>query len=165
MDFDNFNENRSLPLLLDRSNRLLTKNLRRIFASRGYTITAEQWMILLLLWQKNGRSQQEIADCIGKDKSTVSPQIDGLEKRNLILRVPDRKDNRRNFVWLTRKGKTLEDALIPLGFANIELAQDGISEMDLNTCKRVLRTICGNLEQAELSAGKFTAKITKDCKQ
>ena len=66
-------------MLLDRSTRDLGISLQRIFKNNGFDITVEQWMILLLLWKKNGRTQQEIANIIGKDKGTISPQIDGLE--------------------------------------------------------------------------------------
>jgi len=147
MDYRNFNENESLAMLLDRSTRDLGVCLQRIFKNNGFDITVEQWMILLLLWKKNGRTQQEIANSIGKDKGTISPQIDGLEKRDLIMRMQDQNDKRHNLICLTRKGREMEDKLVPLGFANIEIAQYGITEEDMKTCKEVLRRICRNLEE------------------
>lgn len=151
MDYKNFNENESLAMLLDRSTRNVGINLQRIFKSKGFDITVEQWMILLLLWQQNGRNQQEIADIIGKDKGTISPQIDGLEKRGLIVRMRNKHDKRRNSIRLTRKGRELEKHLVPLGFINIEIAQQGIPEEDLKICKEVLRKICKNFEAGNAS--------------
>lgn len=55
MDYRNFDENESLAMLLDRSTRDLGISLQRIFKDNGFDITVEQWMILLLLWKKNGR--------------------------------------------------------------------------------------------------------------
>ena len=147
MDYRNFNENESLAMLLDRSTRDLGVCLQRIFKNNGFDITVEQWMILLLLWKKNGRTQQEIANSIGKDKGTISPQIDGLEKRDLIMRMQDQNDKRHNLICLTRRGRDMEEQLVPLGFTNIEVAQFGITEEDLKTCKEVLRRICMNLEE------------------
>ena len=147
MDYRNFSENESLAMLLDRSTRDLGISLQRIFKNNGFDITVEQWMILLLLWKKNGRTQQEIANIIGKDKGTISPQIDGLEKRELIMRMQDQNDKRHNLICLTRKGRDMEEQLVPLGFTNIEVAQYGITEEDLKTCKEVLRRICMNLEE------------------
>jgi len=97
-------------MLVDRSTRDLGVSLQRIFKNNGFDITVEQWMILLLLWKKNGRTQQEIANIIGKDKGTISPQIDGLEKRELIMRMQDQNDN---IFWtqaqtLVAGGHTLE---------------------------------------------------------
>ena len=134
-------------MLLDRSTRDLGISLQRIFKDNGFDITVEQWMILLLLWKKNGRAQQEIANIIGKDKGTISPQIDGLQKRDLIMRMQDQNDKRHNLICLTRKGRDMEEKLVPLGFTNIEVAQFGITEADMQTCKEVLRRICMNLEE------------------
>ena len=160
-DYKNFNENDSLVMLLDRSTRYVGINLQRIFKYRGFDITVEQWMILLLLWKQNSRTQQEIANRIGKDKGTISPQIDGLEKRRLIVRVQDDQDKRCNWIRLTRKGKALEDKLVPLGFANMEIAQHGITEEDLKTCRAVLQRVCRNFEEGNAASEKLLTRHTK----
>ena len=139
-------------MLLDKSTRSLGTNLQRIFKSYGFDITVEQWMILLVLWKQNGQTQKEIANIIGKDKGTISPQLDGLEKRDLIMRFQDKNDKRRNVVCLTQKGKDLEKELIPLGFANIKIAQYGIPEEDLKTCMEVLRKVCRNFKEGSALA-------------
>jgi len=146
MDFQTFDENQSLAMLLDRATRFMGNNLRRIFVRNDFDITVEQWMILLLLWKENGQTQQQIANSIGKDKGTISPQIDGLEKRNIIVRIPDHNDKRQNLIYLTNKGKQLEEMLIPLGYENMQVAQCGIREEDLQVCKEVLRRVCENLK-------------------
>ena len=146
MDYRTFDPGKSLALLLDRVNRAMCTNLRRLFKDGGFDVTAEQWMILLLLWQHNGRPQQEIADIVCKNKGTISPQIDGLVRRNLIVRVPDQHDRRRNHVWLTQRGKELEAQLVPLGFANMDVARQGIDPQEMEICKGVLQRICRNFE-------------------
>ena len=65
-------------------------------------------MIMLLLWKENGQFQQQLADGSYKDKTTLTRQIDGLEKRNLIVRVPDKIDRRQKRGYLTNKGKRFE---------------------------------------------------------
>ena len=155
MDFQAFDENQSLAMLLDKSHRSLGINLQRIFKGCGFDITVEQWMILLVLWKQNGQTQQDIANIIGKDKGTISPQLDGLEKRYLIMRLQDKNDKRRNVVCLTQKGKDLENDLIPLGFANIKIAQYGIPEEDLKTCIEVLQKVCKNFEEGNALAEKI----------
>ncbi len=150
MDYKNFDENQSLAMLLDKSNRSLGINLQRIFKLYGFDITVEQWMILLVLWKENGQTQQKIANIIGKDKGTISPQLDGLEKRDLIMRFQDKNDKRRNVVCLTQKGRDLENDLIPLGFANNKIARHGIPEEDMKTCMKVLRKVCNNLQEGNV---------------
>jgi DNA-binding MarR family transcriptional regulator len=157
----NFDPEQSLAMLLDRANRCIVNNLQRIFAASGHDITVEQWMILLLLWMHNGLSQQQIVQGTGKDKGTISPQIDALEKKNLLVRVPDPTDKRRNLLYLTRTGKNLEHELVPLGIQNIQQAQAGIPEDDMQTCKRVLRTLSKNLSAGYIGHLEYSLHANK----
>ncbi|MCP4715967.1 MAG: MarR family transcriptional regulator, partial [Deltaproteobacteria bacterium] len=105
----------------------------------------EQWMILLLLWQEDGRYPYQLAEIIGKDRAAITRLIDGLEKRNLVVRTPDKSDRRQKQVHLTPQGKAMEEKLVPLGFANIKHAQTGLSSKELAACKAALRKVYGNL--------------------
>ena len=71
--------------------------------------------------------------------------VDGLEKRNLVFRMKDKKDRRQKQVYLTPKGKAMEQNLMPLGLSNIKHAQAGISSKELEVCKEVLLKIFKNL--------------------
>ena len=145
MDFQKFNPDDSLATLLNKTTRALSTRLQSIFTHAGFDVTSEQWMILILLWGEDGRSPYQIADIIGKDRAAVTRLIDGLEKRNLVVRVNDKKDRRHKQVYLTSQGKEMEQNLIPLGLSNIKNAQAGISSKELEVCKEVLRKIFKNL--------------------
>ena len=73
-----FNPNNSLSYLLDKTARAQLCHLQNIFTKANHDITVEQWMILLLLWKENGQFQQQLADVMCKDKTTLTRQIDGL---------------------------------------------------------------------------------------
>jgi DNA-binding MarR family transcriptional regulator len=135
----------TLGVLMDRASRALHHKMQQRLASKGYEITVEQWMVLLLLWEKDGQFQQQLANSIEKNKGTISPQIGRLENRNLVLRVPDKKDRRQNLVYLTNKGKELKEDLLLLGLENVQHAQKGIAPEDMDVCKKVLAKICANL--------------------
>ena len=137
--------NQSLAMLLDRARRLLGTSLQRLFTASGFDITVEQWMILLLLWKQDGLTQRQITGTIGKDKGTISPQLDGLERRGLVTRDTDPGDKRRRVVSLTAQGRALEQDLVPLGFANVRIASRDIPAAELATCKKVLCRVCNNL--------------------
>jgi len=139
------NETDVLVLLLDQACRAIVRRMQARLVHSGYDVTVEQWMILLLLWIQDGVSQQYIADYIGKDKGTISPQIDGLERRGLVTRRADKKDRRQKRVYLTDQGRNLQDELIPIGIDNMMEAQAGIDQQALATCKQVLRDLCANL--------------------
>ena len=140
-----FDPNDSLATLLNKTTRALSTRLQSIFTHAGFNVTSEQWMILILLWGEDGRSPYQIAEIIGKDRAAVTRLIDGLERRNLVVRMNDKKDRRQKQVCLTPQGKDMEKNLIPLGLSNIKHAQTGISSKELEVCKEVLRKIFKNL--------------------
>ena len=145
MDIHKFDPNDSLATLLNKTTRALSTRLQSLFTHAGFDVTSEQWMILILLWDEDGRYPCQIADIIGKDRAAVTRLIDGLEKRNLVVRINDKKDRRQKQIYLTPQGKTMETNLIPLGLSNIKHAQDGLNNKDLAVCKDVLRKIFKNL--------------------
>jgi DNA-binding MarR family transcriptional regulator len=140
-----FTADNLLATLVTRASRALVNRLQAVFDSKGYDITVEQWMIMLLLWQENGQYQRQLAQNIGKDKTTVTRLVDGLERRDLVVRKPGSRDRRQKAVYLTPRGKKLERDLIPLGIANAQQAQKGISPEELSVCKDVLRRVHSNL--------------------
>jgi len=147
MDIKKIEENDVLFLLLDQACRAIIRRMQARLVNSGHDVTVEQWMILLLLWLQEGVSQQYIADFIGKDKGTISPQIDGLERRGLVTRRTGTQDRRQKLIFLTTVGRDLQDDLIPIGIKNMIEAQEGINPQDLATCKQVLRDLCTNLSR------------------
>src|SRR3954463_12491546 len=68
-------------------------------------ITFELLEITAILWRKDGVNQQELADVVVKDKSSMTYLIDNLVKRNLVTRVEDEIDRRNKRICLTAEGK------------------------------------------------------------
>lgn len=145
MDIKKIDDNDVLFLLLDQACRAIVRRMQARLVSSGHDVTVEQWMILLLLWLQDGVSQQFIADFIGKDKGTISPQLEGLERRGLVTRTTSEHDRRQKLVYLTPVGRDLQDDLIPIGIENMAEAQAGIDPQALSVCKQVLRDLCSNL--------------------
>jgi DNA-binding MarR family transcriptional regulator len=52
--------------------KLFQGRMEAAFKKAGFTITVEQFTILVLLWYRDGISQQEISEAIDRDKTTVS---------------------------------------------------------------------------------------------
>ena len=145
MDFEKFDPNDSLATLLNKTTRALSTRLQSVFTKAGLDVTSEQWMILLLLWQQDGRSPYQIADIIGKDRAAVTRLIDGLERRNLVVRISDKSDGRQKTINLTAQGRAMEAKLIPLGISNIQKGMQGLGDEEIKICKNVLRKLYTNL--------------------
>lgn len=145
MNFEKFDPNDSLATLLNKTTRALSTRLQSLFTQAGLDVTSEQWMILLLLWQHDGRSPHQIADIIGKDRAAVTRLIDGLERRNLVVRISDKSDGRQKAINLTAQGRAMEEKLIPLGILNIQKGMQGLGDTEIEICKTVLRKLYTNL--------------------
>jgi len=145
MDMTNFDPNDSFATLLDKTIRALTTRLQGVFVREGFDVTSEQWMILLLLWKEDGRSPYQIAEAIGKDRAAITRLADGLEKRNLVVRIRDKNDSRQKQIYLTPKGKAIKEDLVPLGISNMQKAVEGLSRAEIESCKAVLRKLHKNL--------------------
>jgi DNA-binding MarR family transcriptional regulator len=79
-----------------------------------YDMTPQQFGLLAFLWQEDGLSQAELTARSQIDRTTMGGIIDRLEKENLIERRNHPEDRRAHQVFLTARGKSLEDELCTL---------------------------------------------------
>jgi DNA-binding MarR family transcriptional regulator len=63
--------------------------------------------VLLAIDRFESASQQEVAESLGVDRTTMVAIIDALEAKGIIVRRPDPEDRRRNVVEMTQDGQTL----------------------------------------------------------
>lgn len=78
-------------------------------------LTYPQYLVMMVLWETDGVSVNEIVDKLYLDTNTVTPLLQRLEKQGIILRLKDDSDKRKVTIRLTDKGKALEQpaAAIP----------------------------------------------------
>jgi DNA-binding MarR family transcriptional regulator len=76
-----------------------------------YDLTPQQFGLLAFLWIKDGLSQTELSVRSQIDRTTMGGIIDRLEKEGLEERRPHPDDRRAYLVFLTAKGKSLEEEL------------------------------------------------------
>jgi len=101
-------------------------------------ITFELLEILAYLYKKDGMNQQEIADLMLKDKSSMTYQIDGLVKRDLVRRMEDENDRRNKLILLTEKGKGMKEIL---NSWVAELYDKGVKDIDEGEMDRALALV------------------------
>jgi DNA-binding MarR family transcriptional regulator len=71
-------------------------------------VTMSQWAMLKQLWRQEGRSQVELQDLLGLDGATVTGLVQRMTHLGLIQRRPDPSDKRIQRVFLTERGRALE---------------------------------------------------------
>lgn len=145
MKTQDYELNDSLGYIVGRATRSLGTRLNRNFTDAGYDVTCEQWGVLVNLWNRNGQTQQELASMTCKDKTSMTRLIDGLEKRKIVVRTPDKVDRRQKHIYLTEKGKAFQQELVKIVRKTLAEAQGDIDPADLTVCKKVLSRVYENL--------------------
>jgi DNA-binding MarR family transcriptional regulator len=128
--------------------RMAVRGLVREFNSAvikaGYHVTDEQWIILSVLWEKEGINQQELSNLSDRDKTSITRLIDALEKNNIVVRVPDKSDRRNKLIYLTKKGRDLEQGLGQVALSVMEKALSGLTDEHIETSMFTLKKIIKN---------------------
>jgi DNA-binding MarR family transcriptional regulator len=70
-------------------------------------LTPAQFSVLLLLDRNPGRNQTEIANTLGILRPNFVAMLDGLESRDLCVRMRSANDRRSHILVLTEKGKAV----------------------------------------------------------
>jgi DNA-binding MarR family transcriptional regulator len=89
--------------------RLAQEASFRAFAHRvgARDLKPRRFAILLLIDQNPGLTQTALSRASGRDKSTLTPALDDLERRGLIERRRCAKDRRAHALYLTDGGRSL----------------------------------------------------------
>ena len=119
--------------------------VQNVFNS-GLDISMDQWMILGPIWQLESPSQKELGEICFRDKPSITRIIDSLEKKSLVVRVPDQIDHRIKRVVLTKAGKQLFYDVLPIMEKTREEARGNIPEEEIQIFKNVLSKIIKNLK-------------------
>lgn len=76
-----------------------------------YGVTPAQYALLRLLWKKDGQVSAILGERLQLDSATVTGIIDRLEQNGFIKRRLDPKDRRNRLIFLTEKGRSIQNIL------------------------------------------------------
>ena len=138
--------NLNMGKLISSAHNMMTKRFVQNANDAGLNISLDQWMVLGPISFHGDASQKLLSDASLKDKASITRIVSTLEKKNLVVRVPDQIDHRVNRVVLTVAGKKLLVDAVPIMNKTREEVAKGISESDINIFKEVLKKIISNLE-------------------
>ena len=100
------------------ASRLLTQAYHPLLSGQG--LTYPQYLVLLVLWEKDAQPVNDIAKRLCLETNTVTPLLQRMEKAGILTRAKGKKDARQMIVSLTRKGKDLQKKLadVPVTVGN-----------------------------------------------
>ena len=70
-------------------------------------LTYPQYVVMLVLWERDGQSVKAIGERLMLDSGTLTPLLKRLEGNGLVLRKRDSEDERQVLVELTEAGRAL----------------------------------------------------------
>jgi len=119
---------------------------RKKIAEIDIGLTFDQMIVLFALDNNEGMKIGYIADLTDRDRTTTSRMITGLEKKNLVVRVPDQKDNRQKLIYLTHSAKRIMENLEPLRAEFRQTLFKGLNSADIKKAAELLNRVADNLE-------------------
>lgn len=72
-------------------------------------LTYTQYIVFLVLWEKDGLTVGEIGEKLLLDNGTLSPLLKKMEKAGHVKRQRSREDERVVVITLTEEGRTLQE--------------------------------------------------------
>lgn len=75
-------------------------------------LTYPQYLVLLVLWERDGCMVKEIAHRLHLDSGTVTPLLKRMEAGGLLRRLRDTVDERQVRIELTEKGRLLQPEVL-----------------------------------------------------
>lgn len=123
--------------------------------------------MLRLLRMNEGLSQKEIAGKLNIKPPTVNVSVQRMEKAGLVDRRTDGKDQRITRIYLTEKGREIDNKIAAVMDVNEEIITKNFTESELCLLKRMLQQIRENLDHAaqtgETQSGSWHANCMGKC--
>ena len=91
------------------ASRLITQAYTPMLNELG--ITYPQYLVLMVLWEKDAQPVNDIAKRLRLETNTVTPLLKRMETEGFLTRSRGREDARQIIVKLTKKGRDLQEKL------------------------------------------------------
>lgn len=89
------------------ASRLITREYQPLLDNLG--ITYPQYLVLMVLWEKDGIPVNDIAKKLILNTNTITPLLKRMEKQGMIKRERSGNDERKVIIHLTEEGEKLQD--------------------------------------------------------
>ena len=106
---EEFKLDNQLCFRLYTASRLISQAYHPLLSEYG--LTYPQYLVLLVLWEKDAQPVNDIAKRLFLETNTVTPLLQRMEKEGFLTRSRGKKDARQMIVNLTEVGKSLKGKL------------------------------------------------------
>ncbi len=96
---------RQLCFALYSANLAMNKHYRQLL--KGLGLTYSQYLVMLVLWERDGLGVSEIGERLFLDSATLTPLLKRLQAAGLVTRTRASDDERQVIIALTAEGRAL----------------------------------------------------------
>jgi MarR family transcriptional regulator, organic hydroperoxide resistance regulator len=128
-----------LAYLLAQANREINRQLEERLGKEG--VPVEQWRILKVLSDGNGRSMGELAGAVLLNHPTLTKMIDRMVSDALVYRVQDPNDRRKVLMFSSDRGQALCKRLNSLAVSQEAHIVENYGDKSTSELKRLLESL------------------------
>lgn len=142
-DCQNLKLENQLCFLIYSTNLALNQLYRKLLTPLG--ITYPQYLVMLVLWEKDEITVSEIGSKLFLESSTLTPILKKLEALQLLNRTRSKEDERQVIITLSEKGKKLKEQAVNIPTHILEASscdtatllglKDQLTQLRTNTAK------------------------------
>ena len=92
-------------------------------------LTYPQYLVMLVLWERDGIAVKEIGERLFLDSGTLTPLLKRMEGMGLVKRTRSTEDERQVLIALTAQGQALKEKARTLPQSILSAAQCSVSEI------------------------------------
>ena len=113
-------------------------------------LTYTQYLVMMVLWEKQTVSSRELAECVRLDYGTLTPVLRRLEQAGYLQRTRAPEDERLLTLTLTKQGKDLRDKAVSIPPAVAECM--GLTAEEFRALYMLTYTALHHMEQNDKTA-------------
>ncbi len=117
----------------------MLKDLEKELEKQQLPISGPEYMILRALFAKNGASQSDVVEMVGKDKSSICRSIKSLASRGLV-RV-EQVSYKLNRIWLSEEAEKMKPKIMEVAATRHEDLASRLSDNGLKLFVEMLNKI------------------------
>ena len=140
MDFES-----SVGPWINRTMKMVDLYFQDTFKENDLNLTKNQWLLLNILKDQDGRPQNELAFITNRDKACLTRLISVMEKKNLVARISSKEDKRINQIYITKKGASTFKETLPVVSKSLDTIQDGLTQKEVQNTIEIMKKIQANI--------------------
>ena len=137
----------SLGYIVNHLARQFADDLGHRIAAHG--VAVGQFPLLLVLWQEEGISQVELSRRLAIEPATTTNTLARMERDGLVERRADPGDKRGSRVYLTERGRELEEPVTAAARAVNARAVQNLSAGEAADLNHLLGKVMRGLEETD----------------